>query len=152
MNPDKPYISIDPGVGTGVSVWLPSTGFNTWESYSLQDVADDVRDFKEDWPDGIIVTEKFTISSATTKGKVFYESVYFNGWLSIEYPERIEQTAQQGGIKSGRVKPAIKRQLVHLGWQRNTKDGHSDSASAHLLYRAVKNRDKLLIARLAELG
>lgn len=137
------YMAIDPGVGTGVAVYQEGT-FHSWESFDLSEVAEDVRSFVGR-TECELVTEKFIISQRTVQGKVYYESLYFNGWLSIEYPHRHEQTAAQA---KGFVSDAM---LRHLGWYVRSKDGHANDAARHLVYRAVKhNRERHLLTQLEE--
>ena len=138
----KTYIAIDPGVGTGVGSFYPSTGvFHSEEMFDLQDVASWVRSFGR--TDHVVrITEKFIISSRTVKTKVYYESLYFNGWLSIEYAGRIEQTAAQA---KGYADDAM---LHHFGWYLKTKDGHANDAARHLLYRMSKDRVPWMLDRL----
>ena len=135
-------MAIDPGVGTGVATYALGV-FHSWESFDLQEVAEDVRTF---WNGSTteLVTEHFQISMRTVKGKIFYESLYFNGWLSIEYPSRIEQTAAQA---KGLVSDAM---LRHLGWYTRTKDGHANDAARHLAYRAVRLRERSVIQALED--
>lgn len=138
------YIAIDPGVGTGLATLIQGT-FRSWELFDLSEVAWAVNDVKRRRPNVVIITEKFIISKRTITTKVYYESLYFNGWLSIEYPGRIEQTAAQGKSFSTDDK------LKHLGWYTPTKDGHANDAARHLLYRAVKNHEPHVMTKLEEL-
>ncbi len=138
------YLAIDPGVGTGIAWWDPFE--NDWWSHEtddLQEVARCVRDVY-DPRNTLLITEKFIISQRTIRGKVYYESLYFNGWLSIEYPDRIEQTAAQA---KGLITDDV---LKHFGWFTRTKDGHANDASRHLLYRALKNREPYAVTKMAE--
>ncbi len=142
------YIAIDPGVVTGVVCWgtdFPDT-LEWHELDDLRDVARWVRARTAFRDDVTIVTEKFQISARTIRGKVFYDSLYFNGWLSIEFPDRIEQTpAQAKGFATDKV-------LKHLGWFNRTKDGHANDAARHLVYRLVKDREPHVIEALKGLA
>jgi hypothetical protein len=86
----------------------------------------------------------FSISMRTLQGKVFYESLYFNGWISIEYPETIFQTASQA---KDLVTDAM---LHHLGWYKKTKDGHANDAARHLVHRAIRNRERWMLQQIGE--
>ena len=140
------YLAIDPGVVSGVAVYHAG-GLYTDELADIGETAAFVdRVVSDAYPQRVtIVTEKFIISARTIKTKVKYESLYFNGWLSIEYPDSLEQTAAQA------KKFATDDKLKHLGWFTPTKDGHANDAARHLLYRATKDRVPWVIEKLQEL-
>lgn len=143
------YLAIDPGLVSGVVRWN-SEKPDRFESHELDTLAETAKFVNMSRYDmhtrrGLtVVTEKFIISARTIKTKVYYESLYFNGWLSIEYPDRIEQTAAQAkGF-------ATDAKLKHMGWYTPSKDGHANDAARHLMYRAVKDRVPYVIDRLKE--
>ena len=138
------YAGIDPGVVSGVAAYFTQTGhFESEELPTLGAVADWVRSWDNSSP--IIITEKFVISGRTIKTAVQYESLYMNGWLSIEYPQSMEQTAAQAKAF------ATNDKLKALGWYNPTKDGHANDAARHILYRAARNRDERVVKALKEM-
>lgn len=152
MSEERMYLAVDPGVVSGVAVWYNEQPLDTmkrWEIHGIAETAAFVRQHLghgqgfNGW-EQVVVTEKFIINQRTIKTKVFYESLYFNGWLLIQYPHSVEQTASQAkGF-------ATDRMLRHLDWYTKTKDGHANDAARHLLYRAVKNNEPRIIEAMKE--
>lgn len=149
MSKTRYYIAIDPGVVSGTATYIEGVpqSFESKEWDDLIELARNVRSAMvfaiASGYEAVLITEKFQITSRTIKGKVFYESVYFNGWLSIEFPSRIEQTPAQG-------KGVSNTMLKAVGWYNPSPDGHANDAARHLMYRANKNGDFVVRQKLSE--
>lgn len=142
------YIATDPGVVTGLTTWNSYTEEFQWFEIKSLDLVrgvwnDIVRRAERAGDDVDKVTEKFTISKRTLQGKIYYESLYWNGWVTIEYPDT---HVQQPPRKAQRA--LMKDQLSALGWHNRTKDGHADDAAWHLMQRAYRNREPYVLDRL----
>ena len=143
------YVAVDPGLVSGIAYFNTHTEhFSTAESGAMDWVCDEVRMWAGRQPalakDTTLIVERFLISERTIKTKVYYDSIHFEGWIRLEYPDTYAQTAAQAkGF-------ATDSKLKHLGWYTKTKDGHANDAARHLLYRAVKDRVPYVIDRLKE--
>ncbi len=138
------YLAIDPGVVTGVAIWTPDMDLKTRECDHLQEVIGLVKFEMGKIEPCLPIVERFLISERTLKTKIYYESIHFEGWITLEYPGTVQQTpAQAKGF-------ATDEMLKHMGWYTKTEDGHANDAARHLLYRAVKNREPYVIDRLKE--
>lgn len=145
------YIGVDPGLKTGLFVWgsedperhgwaeLPMDEIRQWMAWEVAEARRPL----------VIVTERFTIGSHTVKQHVYYESLYINGWLLIEYPEymapmQMPRVAKQENVE--RKSANLKR----LGWYHKTKDGHANDAAAHVMIKATKDRQPWVLDRRTE--
>ena len=140
------YVAVDPGVVSGVAVWSSDAHLGSvalYEIGTLEETASLVRSHHRNHTVSLIC-ERFLISARTIKTKVYYDSVWFEGWCVIEYPHVHQQTAAQA---KGFATDAL---LKHLGWYDKTKDGHSNDAARHLLYRAVKDRNPTILEALED--
>lgn len=145
------YFALDPGPLCGMALW--NTDTNTFESYEIpyKEVPEAVR---VSMPVGRLITEMFSISSRTLRGKVYYESLYINGWLDLTYGDElywsmpaIAKAETEVPSKGGRSS----RHLKALGWYLNTKNGHANDAAAHIMHFAKTDRNPWVLERLADL-
>ncbi len=139
------YLAIDPGVVSGIAWFDPKEGdFWSDELGVLDDVRRCVLDVATD-DTVLVVCERFIISARTIQTKIYYDSIWFEGWLRLECPAAVFQTPAQA------KKFATDAKLRHLGWYTRTKDGHANDAARHLLVRAAQNREPWVLERLKEM-
>ena len=143
------YIAVDPGVVSGIAVVdVHPTGkmvHRVREIDSLPKLRLMVRRLTRPDNELVIVSEKFVISQRTIRGKVFYESLYFNGWLTLEYPDAVLQPLS---YKNG----PIRKQVYSLGWGVPTKDDHADDATCHALARMKMDKVPAVLAAMRGLA
>lgn len=138
---------MDPGVFTGLATYtLNPVGPPEHQSWEYPDdpclVSDNVRDFADRGFE--TVTERFLISKRTLRGKVYYQSLYLEGWIMVEYPDTAAYTpAQAKGLVTDDL-------LRFLGWFNKTKDGHANDASRHLFFHLQVTREPWALRKLKE--
>lgn len=147
------YLGLDPGPLTGWALW--DSEANHFESGEIpyRQVKHLVR---AKW--GLhcplyLITERFTITGRTVKGAVYYESLYVNGWLDLEYGDAV--IWQMPAVAKRETDPPSKggrssAQLKRLGWHLKTKNGHANDAAAHIMSRAKADRQTFVLEGLAD--
>jgi hypothetical protein len=130
-------VAIDPGLGTGISTYNTITGeWTTRETFGFEAAADNIFWLiDDDHYETEVVCENFIVTGATAKKTQQPEPLMLIGvakWitLAMQHKFTLQQPAER---KAG------EKLLKKLGWYVKTKDGHSNSASGHLVTYCLRN-------------
>lgn len=146
---DQPaYFAVDPGLTTGVAVYVPGVGYYNAVEVKGGDIgfANFWRVILHDYAVKGIVCESYIITPQTATKTRQYDALYIIGWLKIESARNgipfTLQTPTQGKSFGTDAK------LKHMGWYVKTKDGHRNDATRHLL-TFLSTRDTTVRSALA---
>tara|TARA_R110000751_G_scaffold111024_4_gene208827 strand:- start:1626 stop:2078 length:453 start_codon:yes stop_codon:yes gene_type:complete len=125
-------LAIDPGKTTGIALWRPHQGHNSWEEPGgLAGVARLLNGWVEKYLIDTVVIEKFTIGAKKGVMTSQYDAVYLNGYVLGLEASGADFTVKQQPVTMVKTF-ATNAKLKKLGWYMGG-EGHADDASRHLL-------------------
>lgn len=129
-------LSADSGYGSGISTYNTLTGeFHTEEVHEFIPACQRFFAILAEDEQFEVVAENFVVTQYTAKLSGQNESLRLNGVL--------EWLAFNRGAKFTLQMPSARKpgeaKLKLMGWHRKTKNGHSNSASGHLLVYLLKH-------------